>query len=213
MADVDTTTEPDDDLGTDTGPDTVTPKDVAPKPTIPTQATTGPDDDDTTPVGPDAATKAALAKANREAKERRVELNALRTKLAELEAANASESERAIIKARQEAAQAAIAEWKPAVVSARAEAALSAAGCTDPEKQAKMLRLIDQTGVELDDKGKVIGGLSEQVDSIKDMFPEAFAPPRPARVTAREVDAGDKKPPAVVKSVGEQLAERLGYKQ
>jgi hypothetical protein len=144
-----------------------------------------------------------LRLAVREAKERK-------DLLAKRDLDDATEGEKAVIKAREEAAAARDQEWRPAVVEARAEAALASAGCTDPEKQALMLRLIDQTTVELDDRRRVIGGLAEQVDMIKEKFPDAFAVARAPRVpSAREVDAGDKRPPAVKKTATQQQVERM----
>jgi len=67
--------------------------------------------------------------------------------------------------------------------------------------------------VELDDAGQVTGGLTEQVEALKVRYPKMFAPPAKPRVpSARDVDAGDKKPPAVKKSSTDLLMQRL-YRQ
>lgn len=129
-------------------------------------------------------------------------------KLAEIEAANATEAEKALIAARAEAAAEREAALRPAIVSARAEAALASAGCTDPDKQERMLRLIDPATVELNDAGKVIGGLVEQVEAIKADFPEAFTVPKQRVPSAREVDGGNKTAPVRELSVGEMLARK-----
>lgn len=149
----------------------------------------------------------AVAKELRVAKREAIER---KQRLAEIEQANATEAEKALIKAREEAAAERDKAWRPAVVEARAEAALASAGCTDLEKQALMLRLIDQSMVELDDARRVVGGLAEQVTLIKEKFPDAFATPKAPRVpSAREVDASDKKPPAVKKTATQLQVERL----
>lgn len=152
----------------------------------------------------------ALRKANREASERRRRITELEAKLADLEAENASEGEKAVIKARQEAAAERDKVLRPAVVKATARAALSSAGCTDKTVQTTLMRLLDTDAVDIGDDGEVIGGLDEQIDSLREQFPEKFETKKPTRVpSAREVDAGDKKPPAVKKSATERQVESL----
>lgn len=148
------------------------------------------------------ALAAELRTARKEAKERK-------DKLAALEAANATEAERAIMQARQEAAAEREAALHPAVVKANARAALSSAGCTDRAVQTTLMRLIDAGKVELDDDGEISGGLDEQIEELKAQFPERFETKKPRVPSAREVDAGDKKPPAAKKSPTEQAVERL----
>ena len=157
----------------------------------------------------DAATRAALSKANREARERRQKITELEAKLADLEAANATEAERAILTARKEAADARDAALRPAVVRANARASLAAAGCSDKDSQALLMRMLDPAGVEIDADGEVSGGLDEQIDALKASFPEKFAPAVARVPSARQVDAGNKQPPAVPKTATEQLAARL----
>ena len=154
----------------------------------------------------------ALRKANREAAERRTEIKRLQAQIEELQAASATEQEKALIAARREAAEAKDAELRPAVVRANANAALSAAGITDPGVRKRLLALIDVKSVEIGEDGDVVSGLDEQIEALKADLPTIFTPPAPRVPTPAQVDAGDKKPPAREKTVAEQLAERLGLK-
>lgn len=198
------TTDPDTD---DTAAATAAKPEPPAKPKVP-----GPRDsaDDEKPPALDLQAE-ALKKANREASERRRELAELRRKLADMEAANATEAEKAVLKARQEAAAEAEARWRPQVVAMRADAALSAAGCADPDDRELLLAKVRTQDVELDESGNVVGGLADQVEALKGRYAKMFATARqPARTpSAREVDAGDKKPPAVKKSATQQQVDRL----
>ena len=159
----------------------------------------------------DALKDMALKKANREASERRAELKRLQSELDAMKAANASEAEKAVIVARQEATTAAELQWKPAIVAMRAESALTRAGCTDPDNVELILGRIDTAAVDLDDHGQVLSGLDDQVEALKVRYPRMFETPKPARpVSARDVDAGDKKAAPKKLSPGQQLAQRLG---
>ena len=160
-------------------------------------------------VKPDDLQAAALRKANREAAERRQEIKRLQGELDAMKVASASEAEKALIEARLDAEKKAEARWKPALVTVRAEAALSSAGCRDADDRDLLLGKIDLTKVELDESGRIVSGLDEQVADLKERHAKLFAEPKPAVPSARTVGAGDKTAPPVKKSVGEQLAARL----
>lgn len=195
---------------TETAPDDATEPEVTPDPPA------KPDDAKPTPPAapPKPAAEATVSRsefnalaaqlrtATREAQERKKALD-------DLAAANATEAEKAIIKARQESAAEREAVLRPAVVRANARAALSSAGCTDKGVQTTLMRLIDSAAVDLGEDGEIVGGLDEQVESLKAQFPEKFEVKKPRIPSAREVDAGDKKPPAVKKSATQLAVDRL----
>lgn len=148
------------------------------------------------------ALAAQLRKATQSEKAKQAELD----KIAE---ANASEAEKAQLAARKEGAAETEARLRPAVARSAARVELAAAGCTDKAAQTLMLRLLDTSSVELDDAGDVVGGLEEQIEVLKGQFPEKFETARRRVPSAREVDAGDKKPPAAKKSATDLLMSRL----
>jgi len=164
---------------------------------------------------PDAEARAlqemALKKANREARERRAKITELEATVAQLKEASASEQERAILAATRNAELAAEQKWRPTIARWGADAALTAAGCTDGASRDLLLKALDLSAVEIGEDGAIAGGVDEQVAELKIKYPAMFAPPAAARrvASARDVDAGDKKPPAVKKSVAEQLVDAM----
>lgn len=155
-----------------------------------------------------AELEAQLKKANGEAAARRSELKKLTAEIERLREANATAEEKALLQAKKDAATEAEAKLRPAVVRAAARAALGSAGCTDPDVQRTLLRLLDTSRVELDDDGEVVDGLDDQLDDLKAQFPEKFETRRQRVPSARDVDAGDRKPPAVKKTTSQLLADR-----
>ena len=152
---------------------------------------------------------AALKKANREAAERRHTITTLEAEIAALKLSNASAEEKALAEATKRAAEETEAKYRPAVVKANANAALAAAGCKDAEVRKTLLRLVDAKAVEIGDDGDVTSGLDDQIENLKAQFPEKFAEPKPVVPSARQVDAGDKKPAPVKRTVADELAKRL----
>lgn len=209
MADVDDLPDTDDD---DSDDDQTDERD-APEPTKPVPGQRDPKGEKPEPKpepGGVDLKDAALRKANREAGDRRREITRLQKELDDLKTANASEQEKALIKARQEALTEAETRWRPQVIAMRADAALTKAGCTDPDDRELLLNRIDAAQVELDEQGGVVGGLDDQVASLKERYAKMFASTRTPRVpSAREVDAGDKRPPAVKKSATQRQVEQL----
>lgn len=131
-----------------------------------------PDDD------PNAGLKSALLKERNARK-------AFEKELATLKAQNETDAQKStreqVEKAKQEAEQ----TWRPRVIAYAAEVALSRAGCTKPER---LLRLIDDSSIEIDEDGKV-SGIEGQIKQLRKDFPELF----PSRSGgARDVDAGDR---------------------
>jgi hypothetical protein len=80
----------------------------------------------------------------------------------------------------------AAAKWKPKVVNSAAKAALLSAGAEKPER---LLRLIEHDDLEVTDDGDV-HGLDDEVDRLKDEYPELFA--KPGRRRAAKVETGDR---------------------
>lgn len=132
----------------------------------------------------------------------KAERNALRDEIQTLKQQNESEQERALREAREEAANEASSTWKSRFVKAEAKQALTAAGLS--KAQDRMLNLIDLETVEIDDDGAV-SGLDDQINELKDEFPELFA-------TKRRVgkgDTGDRKESSTPKTIGEQIAAQM----
>jgi len=202
---------------TDPTPDTAPPQETAPDPTSP--APPEPPATAPKPTPPPSVRYAEydretleqeLAKARFEAGKYRNDAKGYQTRIEELETANASAAEKALIDARKTAAAETEAKWRPAVVGVRAESALIAAGCTDPGDLELLVGKIDASKVEVDDNGVIVGGLTEQIESLKGKHAKLFAPPKPARpAPASAVDAGPKVPAQATKSASEQLAAKL----
>lgn len=183
-------------------------KPAVPKPTVPAQGGSK-----RTPTAEESVLAKDLRMAIADRTRAKKERDDLRTELDALRLASASDAERAVLTAKQEAATEAAAArdavLRPAVVKANARAALASAGCKEPAVQKTMLRLIDPVVVEIDDDGEVSGGLAEQIALLQEQFPEKFAPEKVTVPSAREVNAGNKKPPEVPKSASDRLAARL----
>lgn len=110
------------------------------------------------------------------------ELRPLKQRLEQLEAANQTETEKAINAAKKEATTAERARWEGVIRAARVETALSAAGCTDPSVAA-LAR--DFSGLKVNDNGDV-ENLTETVQAFKDAHPTLFT----ARVPGGQIDQG-----------------------
>lgn len=121
--------------------------------------------------------QAALGRANKEAKERRTELDKIRQ-------AGEKPDEKAIREAQETAAREADARWKPRYVATAAREALVAAGLRGAPD--RLLRLIDSSTVEVADDG-TLSGLDTQVAALKKDYPEFFGRP-----SSREIDGGDR---------------------
>lgn len=123
-------------------------------------------------------TQKALAKANAEAKKWRL-------KARELEKAKAGDGEAA--------SQQATDKYRPVLVKQAAKAALLEAGLVDPtpERVKKVLRLIDQDGVDIDEDGEV-AGLDDQVEELKADYPEFFTKPEEQRRRVPRVNGSNR---------------------
>lgn len=135
---------------------------------------------------------------------------------AALEKARKEGMDEAAAKAREEAMAEADTTWKPRVINTEARASLVEMGCKNP---ARLIKLIDHTKVSVEGDGLL--GLEEQLNELKDEWPELFrsadeekprtkkeAPPAKkvgAAAGASKKDEGDGK-----KATGAQLvAQRL----
>jgi hypothetical protein len=97
---------------------------------------------------------------------------------------------------RHEVSEAEEAKWKKRVVRQAAKAALLEAGLQGDA--TKMARLVDEDDVDVDDDGEISDGLDDQIESIKEDYPDLFEDKSvPPAKTARRtrIDAGNQRPP------------------
>jgi hypothetical protein len=83
-----------------------------------------------------------------------------------------------------DAEEKAAAKWKPRVVNSAARAAFLEAGAERPER---LLKLLDLDELDVTEKGNV-EGLEEEVDRLKEEYPELFS----KRRSGRRVETGDR---------------------
>jgi len=114
---------------------------------------------------PNAGLKRALAAERQQRKD-------AERKLRDLERKHASAEERALLEARDQAAQVAREETRKPLVKALAAAKLEAAGVQSGT--AKLLGLLDLDKVDVDDDGELVG-IEDQIDELKETFPTLFA--------------------------------------
>lgn len=181
-------------------------------------------DDDTIDTGPDdteaeeeyvppskeelAKIKDALKAANEQAKRYRLAARSGGPAPAADAAGIQEETDKALAKAKAEAAEEAEKLWKPRLVKAHARAALAAAGCKSPERTA---RLVDLDSITFDDDGNP-EGLDDQVEELKTDMPELFEKSRQRGPTPpRSVDGGPRTPGAPKKlSATERQLQNAG---
>lgn len=70
--------------------------------------------------------------------------------------------------------------WRGDAIAARAEARLVAAGA-DPERVGRLIRMIDVKDLEIDPGSRKVEGLDEQIDELKEDYPELFRREEPRR--------------------------------
>jgi hypothetical protein len=154
---------------------------------------------------PNAGLKSALQKeraANRSAQK---ELKELRLK-------HASAEERALLEAREQAATEATEATKGPLVKALAKLGLQAAGVQSGT--AKLVGLLDLNKVELDEDGELIG-LDDQIEELKEEFPNLFAVATGSRAPNINGGAGNGRrqdkdgEPAKPKGFAQQLADQV----
>lgn len=111
--------------------------------------------------------------------------------------------------------------WRSATIKEKSKLALAAAGAP-AGRVDRLVRLIDEEDLDVDEDGKLVG-IQEQIDELKDEWPEFFAKPkadtddepepkpkRPVRDRRANRDAGDKAAAgSPQKSIAEQRAERV----
>lgn len=128
-------------------------------------------DDDSDDGDLDPAAKKALAKIRADLKETRRQLREERQK------AKKEEDEDERVKAVE-------ARWKPRVVNSAARAALLEAGGNKPDR---LLKLLDHDELDVRENGTV-DGLDEEVDRLRDEYPELFT----SRRRGTRVETGDR---------------------
>lgn len=135
------------------------------------------DDDSDDDGNLDPAAKKALAKIRADLKETRRQLREERNK------AKKEEDE-------DERVRAVEAKWKPRVVNSAARAALLEAGGNKPDR---LLKLLDHDELDVRENGTV-DGLDEEVDRLRDEYPELFSSRRRGtRVETGDRSGGDRK--------------------
>jgi DUF4097 and DUF4098 domain-containing protein YvlB len=136
-------------------------------------------------------TRAALKKANAEAKKHRLAARQAKEKQ--------NDDPEEIVKARQEVTD----YWKPLYVKSQAKVALKEAGLD--AKPERLLNMLDMESLEVDEESGEISGLEDQVNSLKEEYPQLFKSNR----TTTKVDAGDKRKGIGSSSTNRSSAERL----
>lgn len=151
------------------------------------------------PISAEEAKKirAALKKANDEAKRYRLEAKKLKKE-------TATDSEKAIITAKEEAEKAVEDKYKGLLVRAEAKAALTDAGLTSGHE--RFIKMLDMDAIEVEDDGD-IEGLTEQIQALKKDFPEVFDA---KKKVAGKADAGGKTPANKKMTSAERIAANLG---
>ena len=139
-------------------------------------------------------TQAALTRANGDAKRHRLKVRELsKPKEGETDAAQAEAEKR----------------YKPVAIRSAAKAAFLEAGLADasPERVKKLLRMVDLDEVDVDADGDVTG-LDEQIESVKDDYPELFKPAEQPRKRTTRLDASNRQTGGTDKprSTGEKIA-------
>jgi hypothetical protein len=161
------------------------------------------DDDEYTPPTREefARVKNALKKANTQAKTHRLKLKKFLENPDEKSGSKDSKDDKAKEvdreRIRHEVSEVEESKWKKRVVRQAAKAALLEAGLKgDPTKLA---RLVDEDDVEVDDDGDITDGLEDQIESIKEDYPDLFKDedtPPPKNTRRTRIDGGDRGRPA-----------------
>lgn len=123
-----------------------------------------------------------------------------------------------LAKARREERETVASEYLD--IARRSAARVALADAKVPkESLGRLIRLIELDEIELDSDGEVVGGLDEQVESLRTDFPQLFAPtapeepakksrPRPPRIPAANGSARPAAPERKL-STAEQMAESI----
>lgn len=201
--------EPDDDPEDDPEPE---PEDDKPGPAGRRKPAAKNDEGDTQTAADLARARAALKKANAEARKHREELKKLRQQ-------HESEDEAKAREAKESGAKEAAAKLKPVAIRASARAAFLAAGAAGDDANVKRLvRLLSMDDIDVDDEGDVTG-LDDQVDEIKEQYPELFRASkaddgqdggRERKRRPGPADGAGKKPADEKLTSAQQLARMLG---
>jgi hypothetical protein len=163
------------------------------------------------------ALREAQAKRNAE---HRAEVRKLRAQLREIKTAGQKTdagTDEAATKAIEEAQAAAERRYKPIAIRNAAKAQFLEAGLNDlsDSRMRKLIRMLDMDDIEVDEDGEVVG-LDDQIDAIKEDWPELFRKPETEsvdnkpRIRAPKGDAADKKnAPVKPTTTGELYARRI----
>jgi hypothetical protein len=151
-----------------------------------------------------AATEAKVTAANKQAADRRGELNRLKQQYE-------TDAEKAAREATEQAETAAKARLKPALIPVAAKAALLEAEAL-PHRAAALARLVNVEVIDVE--GTDVTGLDAEVLRLKEEYPEFFRQPEtekpePPKPKPAAAEVGSRKPQPVVLSPLEQLAAQL----
>lgn len=173
------------------------------------------DDEDTDDTGKasgnDTVSRAELNKAIRERQRAKERLRKKEQELEELRKASEGAEEKAAREAREEAVRTAEAKLKPIAI----RAALLEAG-VKPGKIKGATRLLELGEIDVDEDGDVLG-LEEQLEELREDWPELFAPapsekpekPRRRSPGSRSADGADKKPEKPKQRIEDRLVAQL----
>lgn len=148
-------------------------------------------------------TQAALKKANAEAKKRRLAAKEQKPKPKPKKRDDDDDDDEGDDDRSAEVEE----RWKGRVVKQAAKAALATAGAEKPER---LLRLVDIDSLDVDDDGEV-DGLDDEIDRLREDYPELFKRRRGGRVETgdRSDGKGSRKP---MTATERQAAAILGKK-
>lgn len=157
-------------------------------------------------------------------KDARTKIADLRKQLTDLKKAQkpAPDTDDAVAKAREEATDAAVRQFKPIAVRAAAKAAFLEAKLLNPTdaRVSRLVKQLDMDAIDVDPEDGSIDGLDDQVAALVEEYPELFGgskddaddPPAPARKKIPRGDGADRRTKQVDESkltTGEKHERRL----
>ena len=166
-------------------------------------------DDEQTPSPEEfARMQRALTKANREAKKNRLRLKEFLNTSNDGKDGDDKNKRVERERIRDEVSEVEETRWKKRVVRQAAKASLLEAGLTGDA--SRLARLVDEDDVDVDDDGEITDGLEEQIEQIKEDYPDLFedrTERKKERRSLRGIDGSDRgngRPPRKLSS-----AERI----
>lgn len=155
--------------------------------------------------------KAALTAERRKAREAEERAKAAEGRLAELEAAGQSESQRAIAQAKREATAEANAKWEARVREAEVRGALRGAGIANERFLDLAVAAPEFRRLKVDAENGTVEGVAEAMAEVKKAYPEAFVKPTPPKDGAYDGAAGasgNKEPATLEEAINQHYQEQ-----